>query len=226
MGVALIDSGIDPKHAALARRVVYTKDFTGGNGVDTYGHGRHVGATILGAAGQTPDTATYQGVAPSARLINLRVLDGTGAGQASDVIDAIDWAVDHRNQFNIKVINLSLGAAVTQSYKDDPLCEAVERAVAAGITVVAAAGNYGVTKDGAPIFGAITAPGNDPAALTVGDGANDLAMMAESGVSIAFHAKPAVRAQARHAFNHAGLDGVLALFPPRAMRYVELHSSH
>ena len=66
----------------------------------------------LGAAGQTADTAAYRGVASSARLINLRVLDGTGAGQASDVIDAIDWAVDHREQFNIKVINLSLGAAV------------------------------------------------------------------------------------------------------------------
>ena len=59
--------------------------------------------------------------------------------------------------------------------------------------------------------------------ISMGDGANDLAMMAESGVSIAFHAKPAVRAQARHAFNHAGLDGVLALFPPRGMRYVDMH---
>ena len=58
--------------------------------------------------------------------------------------------------------------------------------------------------------------------ITMGDGANDLAMMAESGVSIAFHAKPAVRAQARHSFNHAGLDGVLALFPPRGMRYVDM----
>ena len=58
--------------------------------------------------------------------------------------------------------------------------------------------------------------------ITMGDGANDLAMMAESGVSIAFHAKPAVRAQAGHAFNHAGLDGVLALFPPRGMRYVDM----
>jgi phosphoserine phosphatase len=58
--------------------------------------------------------------------------------------------------------------------------------------------------------------------ISMGDGANDLAMMAESGVSIAFHAKPAVRAQARHAFNHAGLDGVLALFPPQGMHYVDM----
>ena len=58
--------------------------------------------------------------------------------------------------------------------------------------------------------------------ISMGDGANDLAMMAESGVSIAFHAKPAVRAQARHAFNHDGLDGVLALFPPQGMHYVDM----
>jgi serine protease AprX len=168
VGVALIDSGIDFGHAALANRVVYTKDFTGGNGSDTYGHGTHVGALILGQAGQTADTRDYQGVAPGARLINLRVLDGTGAGRASDVIAAIDWAIDNRNAYNIRVINLSLGAPVVQSYKDDPLCEAVERAVAAGIVVVAAAGNHGVTTDGRLIFGAITSPGNDPSALTVG----------------------------------------------------------
>ena len=168
IGVALIDSGIDPRHASLASRVVFTKDFTGGDGSDAYGHGTHVGALIAGQAGQTADTSDNQGVAPGARLINLRVLDAHGAGQASDVIAAIDWAIDNSAAYNIRVINLSLGAAVVQSYKDDPLCEAVERAVSAGIVVVAAAGNYGVTKDGNLIFGGITSPGNDPAALTVG----------------------------------------------------------
>jgi len=168
IGVALIDSGIDPRHASLANRVVVTKDFTGGDGSDAYGHGTHVGALIAGPAGQTADTSTNQGIAPGARLINLRVLDGRGAGKASDVIGAIDWAIDNASTYNIRVINLSLGAAVEQSYKDDPLCQAVERAVSAGIVVVAAAGNYGVTKDGSLIFGGITSPGNDPAALTVG----------------------------------------------------------
>ncbi|MEQ1913361.1 MAG: S8 family serine peptidase, partial [Vicinamibacterales bacterium] len=168
VGVALIDSGIDPRHAALANRVIFTKDFIGGNGADAWGHGTHVGALIAGRAGQTADTADYQGVAPGARLINLRVLDGTGAGKASDVIQAIDWAIANRKQFDIRVINLSLGAPVVQSYKDDPLCEAVERAVAAGMVVVAAAGNYGVTKDGNLVLGSVMSPGNDPAALTVG----------------------------------------------------------
>src|SRR6185436_13193346 len=80
----------------------------------------------------------------------------------------IDWAVDHRRQYHIDVINLSLGAPVTQPYRDDPMCEAVERAVAAGIIVVAAAGNYGIDKEGRNVFGGIATPGNDPSVITVG----------------------------------------------------------
>ncbi len=137
-------------------------------GRTSYGHGTHVGALIAGGAGTGADIADYSGVAPAARLINLRVLDAQGAGRASDVIEAIDWAIENRSAYNIRIINLSLGTPVVQSYQDDPLCEAVERAVSAGIVVVAAAGNYGVTKDGALVFGSVTSPGNDPAALTVG----------------------------------------------------------
>ncbi|MEQ1730678.1 MAG: S8 family peptidase, partial [Vicinamibacterales bacterium] len=168
IGVALIDSGVDVRHSALANRVIYTKDFIGGDGSDAYGHGTHVGALIAGGAGTGADTASYLGVAPAARLINLRVLNGQGAGRASDVIAAIDWAIEHRAAYNIRIINLSLGAPVMQSYRDDPLCEAVERAASAGLVVVAAAGNYGVTQEGALVFGSVTSPGNAPAALTVG----------------------------------------------------------
>jgi serine protease AprX len=84
-------------------------------------------------------------MAPAAHLINLKVLDSNGAGEAADVIEAIDWAVKYRRQFGIRVINLSLGAAPTQSYKDDPICQAVERAAKAGIVVVTSAGNAGQT---------------------------------------------------------------------------------
>ena len=86
----------------------------------------------------------------------------------SDVIEAIDWAIDHQKQYNIGVINLSLGAPVLQPFRDDPLCEAVERATQAGMLVVAAAGNNGQAEDGTPQFGLITSPGNSPYALTVG----------------------------------------------------------
>ncbi len=107
-------------------------------------------------------------MAPAAHLINLKVLDSNGTGEAADVIDAIDFAIRFRHELGIRVINLSLGAAPTQSYRDDPLCLAVERAVKAGIVVVASAGNYGSTPDGKPIYGSITSPGISPHAITVG----------------------------------------------------------
>ena len=91
-------------------------------------------------------------MAPGAHLINLRVLDDDGAGQVADVIEAIDWAIENRGQYNIRVINLSLGTPVTQSYRDDPLGQAVERAVKAGIVVVASAGNRGETPDGKTVL--------------------------------------------------------------------------
>ena len=168
VGVAVIDSGIDTKHNALKKRVLVSVDFTGGNGNDGYGHGTHVAGIIAGQRGRSSDARVYQGMAPGAYLINLRVLGDDGSGVVSDVVDAIDWAIEHSDQFNIRIINLSLGAPVLQPFRDDPLCEAVERAARAGILVVSAAGNFGKTADGTTVYGGITAPGNSPYTLTVG----------------------------------------------------------
>jgi serine protease AprX len=168
VGVAVIDSGVDPQHQALKGRILVTKDFTGGDGIDRYGHGTHVAGIIAGAPGAAADTRDYRGIAYGANIVSLRVLDEKGAGVASDVIEAIDWAIENRRAYNIRVINLSLGAPVVQPYRDDPLCEAVERAVTAGIVVVAAAGNYGVSSDGKTVLASIASPGNDPSAITVG----------------------------------------------------------
>ncbi len=107
-------------------------------------------------------------MAPDARLLNLRAMGPDGSGATSDVIAAIDWAIAHQAEYNIRVINLSLGHPVFESAADDPLCQAVQRAVDAGILVVAAAGNFGKTAEGCPIVGGIVSPGNSPAALTVG----------------------------------------------------------
>jgi len=168
VGVAVIDSGIDLSHQALANRVVASVDFTGGTGLDEYGHGTHIAALIAGIGGTSPETAGYRGMASNAHLINLRVLDELGAGVASDVIEAIDWSIENRATYGIRVINLSLGAPVLQSYRDDPLCAAVERAVAAGLVVVAAAGNFGQTAEGQTILGGVTSPANDPNVIAVG----------------------------------------------------------
>jgi serine protease AprX len=171
IGVAIIDSGISP-HPALANRVVANVSLVTGDALasDTFGHGTHVAGAIAGNGGAAQGvTSLYTGgIAPGAKLINVRVLGPDGVGLTSDVIAGIDWAIAHSSAYNIRVINLSLGHPVTEPAATDPLCEAVERAVRAGIVVVAAAGNYGVADDGSPILGGITSPGNSPLAITVG----------------------------------------------------------
>ncbi len=170
IGIALIDSGV-ARLPAIRRRIVADVDFTtgGGAGEDAFGHGTHVAGII--AAGATDDPAIpegYSGVAPGAHLVNLKVLDAEGVGTVSDVVEAIDWAIAHRTQFNIRIINLSLGHPVFEPADDDPLCRAVQRAVSNGIVVVAAAGNVGKTEDGKLVVGGIDSPGNSPYAITVG----------------------------------------------------------
>ena len=108
------------------------------------------------------------GSAPSVRLIDVRVLGSHGIRPHQRRHRR--HRLGHRQPptYGIKVINLSLGHPVTEPSATDPLCQAVARAVAAGITVVVSAGNYGLTSTGAPVLGGITSPGNSPAALTVG----------------------------------------------------------
>ena len=132
----------------------FTRNRNRGRGLDGYGHGTHIAGIVAGAGAATGARKTgAAGMAPGAHLINLRVLDDSGAGQVADVVEAIDWAIDNRVQYNIRIINLSLGTPVTQSYRDDPMGQAVERAVKAGIVVVASAGNRGETADGKTVLG-------------------------------------------------------------------------
>ena len=79
-----------------------------------------------------------------------------------------EYAVANRDALNIRVINLSVAAGVYESYHTDPLAKAARKAVAAGIVVVAAAGNVGRDSQGHTLYGGITAPGNAPWVLTVG----------------------------------------------------------
>jgi serine protease AprX len=174
VGVAVIDSGVTGWHDDLTtggagQRVAAFVDFVQDQPVpyDDYGHGTHVAGVI---AGNGHDSyGVYSGVAPKANIIGLKVLDGAGAGYMSDVIAAIDWAIANRDAHNIRVINLSVGAPVTQSYLTDPLTLAAKRAVDAGVIVVAAAGNRGKNAAGEIQFGGVTAPGNAPWVITVGN---------------------------------------------------------
>src|SRR5581483_9416362 len=143
-----------------------------GSANDQYGHGTHVAGIVAGtgknSSGQK-DIYTFRGIADGVNLINLRVLDKNGAGTDSQAIAAIEMAIQLKSQYNIRVINLSLGRPVYESYTLDPLCQAVEQAWQAGIVVVAAAGNDGRNDAaGTGGYGTIEAPGNDPYVITVG----------------------------------------------------------
>jgi subtilisin family serine protease len=171
IGVAIVDSGIAP-HSALGQRVVANVSFVSGDSqvTDEYGHGTHVAGIIAGnpapANGVAPDYAG--GIAPRSKIVNVRVLGADGSGYTSDVIDGIEWVVANRALYNIRVINLSLGHPVMEACSTDPLCQAVNQAVQAGIVVVVSAGNAGKSPDGRTILGGISSPGNSPYAITVG----------------------------------------------------------
>jgi serine protease AprX len=177
VAVAVIDSGVgDQGNSAwdLAGSLSVSLNFVTGTDIanDEYGHGTHVGGIIAGSgrysgAGNGFDDQ-YRGIAPGAMLISLRVLDSSGSGHTSDVLAALNWCLQNKNEHGIRVINLSLGHPVYESYKTDPLCQAVEACVRAGMVVVVAAGNLGKDQDGAVVYGGITSPGNDPASITVG----------------------------------------------------------
>lgn len=155
-------------------RIVYSQNFVpnANDALDRFGHGTHVAGLIAGNGAQSTGknfVYTYRGVAPNANLINLRVLDQNGAGTDSSVIAAIEQAIALKSTFNIRIINLSLGRPIFESYALDPLCQAVEQAWKAGIVVVVAAGNDGRDLNlNAEGYGTINSPGNDPYAITVG----------------------------------------------------------
>ena len=179
IGVAIIDSGVadhaDLHDASGASRVVYSQSFVPSNAstADQFGHGTHV-AGLIGGTGVSSGAANgysakFAGVAPNVNIINLRVLDQNGSGTDSQVIAAIQQAIALKSTYNIRVINMSLGRPVFESYTLDPVCQAVESAWQAGIVVVVAAGNRGRDNSmGTHGFATIGAPGNDPTVITVG----------------------------------------------------------
>jgi serine protease AprX len=181
VGIAIIDSGILTVRdlqvnatSSSASRVTYSESFVPkvSSATDQYGHGTHVAGILAGNGTLSTGPSylkTFRGVAPNANLINLRALDGSGAGTDSTVIAAIDRAIQLKSKYYIRVINLSLGRPVFESYKTDPLCQAVERAWKAGIVVVVAAGNDGRNQSqGTDGYATINSPANDPLVIAVG----------------------------------------------------------
>ena len=172
IGIAIIDSGVDSNHKLIRTSsehpgvIKYSSFLNSSATTDKYGHGTHIASIASG--GEELSKGLYKGIAPGANLVNLRVLDDNGLGTISGLIAAIDWCITNKTLYNIRVINLSVGAVAFDSYRNDPLCLATRRAVNAGIIVVAAAGNDGKDKMGKKIYGGIHSPGIDPSVITVG----------------------------------------------------------
>src|SRR5436190_20975793 len=171
VGIAIIDSGVLPQNDDLSKsggRVVKFVDFVNGRttAYDDNGHGSHVAGTIAGSGYDSMGEKT--GMAPGASLVSLKVLDANGQGTISNILAALNWIVANNKAYNIRVVNMSVGAQIRESYFTDPLTLAVKRLTDLGITVVSAAGNFGKNALGNLQLGGITAPANAPWVLTVG----------------------------------------------------------
>jgi serine protease AprX len=176
VGVAVIDTGVtgdlpdfqtsrsDSTSRVVASAVI---DPNATTAADTYGHGTAVAGLIAGNGGyrdgSDPLAGQYAGTAPNANLISIKVADDTGASTTLDAIYGLQFAVDHKSQYDIGVVNMSFRSTSPESYTTDPLDAAAEQAWFDGIVVVAAAGNLGTESDAVSY-----APGNDPYVLTVG----------------------------------------------------------
>ncbi len=173
--IAIIDSGVSPATGlTLPGKVINGPDLSfesqdaSTTYIDTFGHGTHLAGIMVGREEgvkslEDVSKRKFVGMAPDARLVSLKVADRNGVTDVSQVIAAIDWVVQHRNDngLNIRVLNLAFGTDSVQSHLIDPLSHAVEQAWKAGIVVVVAAGNDGLGS-------ALRNPATNPYVITVG----------------------------------------------------------
>ncbi|HEX4347711.1 MAG TPA: S8 family serine peptidase [Vicinamibacterales bacterium] len=164
--VAFIDSGFAAGgHPDLVKSRVQFMDFTGTAKTmsDADGHGTHVAGVVAGTGFLDSKEV---GIAKGASVVSLKVLDANGNGSIGDIIAAMDYVYRYGKAAGIKVVNLSVGAGVFESYMTDPLTLAAKALTDNGIVVVAAAGNLGKNAAGQLQYGGITSPGIAPWVIT------------------------------------------------------------
>lgn len=137
--VAILDTGVDGSHRDLSANFLGGFDAVNGESlpVDRQGHGTHV-AGLIGSSNSTI------GVAPRAGLVGVKVLGDDGSGSNRDIAEGLRWVFDHRQEFNIVAVNMSLGggfySSLTQA-NGDPVIAEIRRLERVGVTVVSAGGN-------------------------------------------------------------------------------------
>ena len=163
--VAIADTGIcaHPDFFRYSNRSIYFKDFLHQRTqfYDDCGHGSHV-AGIIGGTGVVSN-GRYCGVAPGCNIMVCKTLNYKGDGNISDVLKALEWMIEYKKKYGIRVINLSFGMGNKEISKDGyKLIQTVEDVWDEGIVVVAAAGNAG------PNPGSVAVPGCSKKIITVG----------------------------------------------------------
>lgn len=147
---AIIDTGIFP-HTELSGHLRGFYDAVNHKSYpyDDNGHGTHIAGIITG-------------IFPSCPLFGIKALDENGTGKIPDFIEGMDFLLQHHKQYEIRVLNISLGTAFDHSKEQKNLIDYVEHAWDLGITVCAAAGNNG------PALGSVTVPGISKKIITIG----------------------------------------------------------
>lgn len=161
IGVCILDTGIY-EHIDFTGRIWAFYDFLAfkRRPYDDNGHGTHVAGLVAGDG--TASMGKYRGAAPGCGIISLKVLDRYGTGSQDDVLRALRWIRENRQQYRIRVVNISVGTTCNSKRNHARLLESVEQLWDEGVVVVTAAGNQG------PRPGSITAPGSSKKVITVG----------------------------------------------------------
>ena len=190
--VALIDTGADSDHEALAGKILAFKDFVNNqtSAYDDNGHGTHCASLIAGKMGT--------GVAPGADLVVVKVMDRSGACYTSDALKALDWCLENKDLYGIRVISFSVGGE-NPSEGVSLLDEACNKMVQEGMVMCVAAGNSG------PDDSSIVIPGDAENVITVGavDISGEIFKLSSRGPTANGEIKPDLVAQ--------GVDVVSAL---------------
>ncbi len=165
VGVAILDSGVNDTSDLTTmlgtNRVlvsVRANDDVNQTPDDGYGHGNHI-AGIIGGNGSASQ-GRYVGVAPGVSLINVKVSNDDGSGRTSRIVAGMQWILQNRERYNIRVVNFSINSGEYESYQNNPLTAAAEILWFNKIVVVVSAGNKG--------NGNLYPPANDPFVITVG----------------------------------------------------------
>jgi serine protease AprX len=230
VGVAVIDTGIDgglpdfrSSHDGRSRvSVSAVINPSAKTAADSYGHGTDVAGIIAGNSENRdpsdPLRGRFAGVAPNANLISIKVSDEQGNATVLDVIYGLQFALDFRHRYDIRVVNLSVDSTTPQSYTSDPLDAAVESAWLHGLVVVAAAGNRGTASDAVQY-----SPANDPYVITVGavdehgtpdPASHTIADWSSSGTTRDGYAKPDLYAPGAHIVSNLAPNSAFASMCP------------